>query len=130
MKTKQTTIPDQRPGANSKTADPTLAAPKPAGEVVLFEYLDGVARRVCLAGSFNNWKPEGGEMIRLGDGKWFKELVLPPGAYEYRLVVDGKWMADPAAGQTAPNPFGGANSLRIVTASSASPGRFRAAMRV
>ena len=30
-------------------------------------------------------------MISLGDGRWIKALALPPGTYEYRLVVDGEW---------------------------------------
>jgi hypothetical protein len=39
---------------------------------------------------------------------------LPAGIYEYRLVVDGQWIADPLASETVPNPFGGRNSLRKV----------------
>ena len=39
------------------------------------------------------------------------ELALPPGTYEYRLVVDGEWIADPSAKETVPNPFGGVNSV-------------------
>ena len=50
-------------------------------------------------------------MISLGDGRWRKELALPSGVYEYRLVVDGEWMADPQGRETAPNPFGGLNSV-------------------
>ena len=48
---------------------------------------------------------------RLAGTAWVKELALPPGVYEYRLVVDGKWLPDPQAGETAPNPFGGLNSV-------------------
>ena len=50
-------------------------------------------------------------MVALGDGRWRKELTLPPGVYEYRIVADGEWMADPLAGETNPNPFGGLNSV-------------------
>jgi len=50
-------------------------------------------------------------MVSLGEGRWVKELVLPPGVYEYRLVVDGEWMADPRASESAPNPFGEMNSV-------------------
>ena len=31
--------------------------------------------------------------------------------YEYCLVVDGRWMPDPQARETVPNPFGGRNSV-------------------
>jgi hypothetical protein len=50
-------------------------------------------------------------MVPIGEGRWVKELVLPPGVYEYRLVVDDKWMPDPRANETAPNPFGEMNSV-------------------
>ena len=53
-------------------------------------------------------------MIRLADGKWAKELTLPPGRYEYRFVVDGQWVDDPAAKETLPNPFAGFNAVLIV----------------
>jgi 1,4-alpha-glucan branching enzyme len=70
------------------------------------------ARQVCIAGSFNDWNPA--DMIRLGSDKWTIDLTLPPGSYEYRLIVDGQWMPDPNASRTTPNPFGEPNSLLIV----------------
>jgi hypothetical protein len=53
-------------------------------------------------------------MIALDHGRWAKDLVLPPGHYEYCLVVDGQWRPDPRAQETVPNPFGGRNSIRRV----------------
>ena len=50
-------------------------------------------------------------MVPVGDGRWLKELILAPGVYEYRLVVDGEWMPDPRASETVPNPFGEMNSV-------------------
>jgi len=50
-------------------------------------------------------------MVPLGEGRWVKELALPPGRHEYRLVVDGQWRCDPAAVETVPNPFGGQNAV-------------------
>ena len=78
---------------------------------VRFEFTHPTAGTVCVAGTFNNWQPEAKPMHRLGDGRWLKETVLPPGTYEYCLVVDGKWMPDPLARETVPNPFGGRNSV-------------------
>jgi hypothetical protein len=55
-------------------------------------------------------------MIPLGHGCWMKQLVLPPGVYEYRILADGEWVSDPHAVETVPNPFGGLNSiLRVKT---------------
>ena len=75
------------------------------------------AQEVCIAGSFNDWHPSVTPMVRLDDGKWAKELTLPPGRYEYRFVVDGQWMDDPAATDLIPNPFGTPNAVLVVAAS-------------
>ena len=66
---------------------------------------------VCVAGSFNEWQPQATPMVPLGEGKWAKELTLPDGRYEYRFAVDGQWISDPKATETAPNPFGSTNSV-------------------
>ena len=81
---------------------------------VHFEFEHPSARKVCIVGTFNDWKPEAGEMVRLDGGKWVKDLVISPGTHEYRLVVDGKWMPDPHAEHSAINPFGEKNSLFTV----------------
>jgi 1,4-alpha-glucan branching enzyme len=81
---------------------------------VRLEFIHPTATAVCIAGTFNDWRPEATPMIALGNSRWLKELALPPGQYEYRLVVDGQWMSDPLARETAPNPFGGFNSVLSV----------------
>jgi 1,4-alpha-glucan branching enzyme len=80
-----------------------------------FEFTSSAAESVAIAGSFNDWQPNATPMVALGQGRWAKDLVLPPGKYEYRLVVDGQWTPDPLAAETVPNPFGGVNSVREVT---------------
>ena len=84
-------------------------------QLVHFELNDSAARRVCIAGSFNDWHPDLGEMVSLGPGKWIKDLELAPGTYEYRFVVDGKWITDPQCPRTVPNAFGETNSLLAVS---------------
>lgn len=78
------------------------------------EFIDPVTESVCIAGAFNDWRPEVTPMIHLGAGRWVKDLTLPPDDYEYCLVVDGQWKPDPQATETVPNPFGGVNSVRKV----------------
>ena len=78
---------------------------------VRVEFVDQTATQVCIGGTFNDWRPTVTPMVPLGGGRWSKELALPPGVYEYRLVVDGMWMPDPRATETVPNPFGGVNSV-------------------
>ena len=57
---------------------------------VRLELTHPTAKTVCIAGTFNDWHPAATEMVNLGNGRWAKELTLPPGAFEYRLVVDGE----------------------------------------
>jgi 1,4-alpha-glucan branching enzyme len=111
MKKKQTapTGDTKRPMGASRTA-----AGAPSLQRVRLEFLGGAARKVCVAGSFNNWHPDATEMLPVGGGKWVLDLALRPGRYEYQLVVDGEWRVDPTARQTVPNPFGGHNSLLLV----------------
>jgi 1,4-alpha-glucan branching enzyme len=83
---------------------------------VRFEFTDKAAHSVFVAGSFNDWKPEAKELHPGGTGLWWKETPLKPGSYEYCFVVDGQWIPDPQAKETAPNPFGGKNSvLKVAT---------------
>jgi 1,4-alpha-glucan branching enzyme len=83
----------------------------PALELVRFDVTHRGARTVCVAGTFNGWHPAATPMIPSHDGRWLKELVLPPGTHEYCLVVDGKWMADSLANEMVPNLFGKLNSV-------------------
>ena len=85
---------------------------------VHIEFAHASATKVTIAGSFNDWRPDATPMIPLGEDRWTKELVLPPGTYEYCVVVDGAWLADPLAKETVPNPFGGLNSVLRVPAPS------------
>ncbi len=75
------------------------------------EFSHPTATTVAIAGTFIDWRPEATPMVDMGQGRWLKELVLPPGTYEYLFVVDGRWLADPLAQATIPNPFGGVNSV-------------------
>ncbi len=83
----------------------------PEPQLVRFEFFDPFATTVSIAGSFNDWQPAAKAMYPLGSGYWLKDTALPPGTYEYCLVVDGQWRPDPKAQDSVPNPYGGRNSL-------------------
>lgn len=78
---------------------------------VRIEFVRPGASRVFLAGSFNDWRPTATPMVLIADGRWIKQLRLPPGRYEYRFIVDGEWITDPEAPEQTPNPYGGCNSV-------------------
>jgi len=68
------------------------------------------AKRVYLAGSFNNWEARELLMTKTATG-WELPLYLADGTHTYRFVVDGNWMADPGNRETLPNEFNDVNSV-------------------
>lgn len=97
-----------------KTKSKPKAEQPTRAQVLRIEFHDENAQAVSIAGTFNDWRPGVVPMIPLGQGRWVKELSLPPGRYEYRLVVDGQWICDPAAAEKVTNPHGSHNSVIIV----------------
>lgn len=83
-------------------------------QIVRIEFKHPTANKICIAGTFNDWRPGASEMIWLGDDRWGKELSLLPGYYEYLFWVDGQWMQDPRARASISNSYGGKNSVLVV----------------
>lgn len=77
---------------------------KPSEHVFRYEAPD--AQRVVVTGSFCDWDPERHVLTRHGVGHWETRVPLVHGRHEYRFVVDGSWVNDPACGDTVPTPFG------------------------
>ncbi len=79
-----------------------------------------IGSRVQIAGEFNGWRPERAPMVRNeGLGVFELRLDLPPGAYRYRLVVDGRWCPDAHNPERVWNAFGEADNLLRVPRRSA-----------
>ncbi len=72
------------------------------------------AKVVRITGTFCDWSAKGLPLAQREDGIWEGQLALEPGRYEYRFIVDGAWLPDPHNSQSAPNEFGGVNSLCVV----------------
>lgn len=97
-----------RPVPNLSVVAPV---PEPETQEVILNFTNLQARRVQLAGDFNDWVPDSGVETRLHEGITQKVLHIKPGAYEYRLIVDGVWQHDPDNPDLVPNAMGGNNSL-------------------
>jgi len=82
---------------------------------VSLELIKPDAKEVFVAGSFNGWKPEKTPLACVGDGRWSGDLAVKPGRHEYLFVVDGQWLPDPNAKESVGNPFGGRNSVLVVS---------------
>jgi len=82
-----------------KDADGNMNSFIGIGKSYLFK-LDGftTADKVILTGSFNGWSRNELVMNKTEKG-WQFPYVIPAGNYEYKFIVDGEWMTDPA------NPF-------------------------
>lgn len=78
---------------------------------VILRFFDFAGQDVKLAGSFNDWRPDEGVVTRTSDGIVEKIMMLTPGTYQYRLVVDGIWQEDPSNPEQVPNYSGGFNSV-------------------
>ena len=55
------------------------------------------ARKVCIVGDFNNWKPDAHPMKRKTGGFWNAQITLPHGHHRYHFLVDGTVALDPRA---------------------------------
>jgi len=79
--------------------------------------ISGVAN-VFLAGTFNDWNDSKTRMTDGdNDGTYTVSLLLAPGTYHYKFVVDGNWQQDPANPEGVEDGFGGQNSVLKVDAS-------------
>jgi len=69
------------------------------------------AKKVSVAGTFNNWDTKTTTAKKDTRGNWSVKLDLAPGRYEYKFVVDGVWLNDPKCNNVVGNSFGTQNSI-------------------
>lgn len=78
---------------------------------VQFKLYAPQAKKVTLAGSFNNWDTRALSAKKDSRGNWLVKASLKPGRYEYKFFVDGNWMSDPSCSGYVPNGFGTHNCV-------------------
>jgi len=91
-----------------------MPRPKSANQKVIFSYAAPQAQSVMVAGDFTGWQQAPVPLKKDKTGVWKKIITLPPGRYEYRLLVDGEWRNDPNCPHRHPNHFGGENCVCVV----------------
>lgn len=79
-------------------------------------YLEGFenAEKVILSGTFNRWN-EDNLVMEKTKGGWKISLNLKPDTYQYKFIVDGKWMEDPANAHKEYNEHHTFNSILTIT---------------
>lgn len=86
--------PHGGPSAEDRKFEPKL-------QFVDFKIRAPKARKVCLVGDFNHWKPDTLPLAKLSGGSWELTMPLPRGRYLYRFWVDGEERVDPDNKTTA-----------------------------
>ena len=72
------------------------------------------AKEVSLMVDFNKWNANTHPMKRDESGIWKKIVMLPPGKYEYKFLVNAQWQNDPGNHQTCMNCFSTHNNVIVV----------------
>lgn len=85
-----------------------------AKKIVKFKLNAPQAKRVSIAGNFNNWDTNSLLAKKDKSGSWTVSASLNPGKYEYKFVVDGSWINDPACKSCIPNSLGSTNCVVVV----------------
>lgn len=73
-------------------------------------------QRVQVKGVFNAWNSDA-TFLEWSGNAWKAPLVLAPGEYAYKLVVNGEEVLDPSNAVTIPNGFGSFNNVLTVEGS-------------
>jgi 1,4-alpha-glucan branching enzyme len=69
---------------------------------------------VILMADFNKWNKKLHPMKKDNNGVWSRIVVIPPGRYEYKYMVDGEWWHDPKNPEVCYNQHGTLNSVITV----------------
>lgn len=91
----------------------TVKAPKSRAtkaSATVFKLFSPQASSVSVSGDFNNWDAAGLCAKKDAKGTWAVKVALKPGRYEYKFIVDGSWITDPATAAVT-NSFGSQNSV-------------------
>ncbi len=81
-----------------------------------FSFQSPQAQGVTLMSDFNKWDAKVHPMKKDKDGVWRKIVMVYPGRYEYKFLVDGGWQLDPQNQDCCQNSFGSKNNVLVVDA--------------
>ena len=98
--------------AESIQTNPKISrTPHPALGGYLFLYRNPEAKEVLVAGDFNHWVGEAMIKVDSESDRWQKILMIEPGVYRYKFIVNGEWLTDPSNSLSEPTPYGNMNSV-------------------
>jgi 1,4-alpha-glucan branching enzyme len=83
---------------------------------VLFKLTAPPGSLVFVAGTFNKWDPKANP-LKAGSaqgGTYSASILLLPGRYEYKFIVNSDWQVDPNCRETVDNKLGSKNSVLVI----------------
>jgi 1,4-alpha-glucan branching enzyme len=72
---------------------------------VEFSFYAPEAKKVYLAGGFNQWNTRSLPMRKDEEGIWRRIVELNPGSYEFKFFVDGAWFEDLTGAELVSQPL-------------------------
>jgi 1,4-alpha-glucan branching enzyme len=78
---------------------------------LIFSLEAPMATEVILMADFNKWNIKAHPMKKDNNGAWSKIVIVSPGRYEYKYLVDGEWWNDPTNQEVCYNQHGTMNSV-------------------
>ncbi len=85
-----------------------------ASREVEFSFFAPDAKKVFIAGKFNNWSTKSTPMKKGKDGTWKIKIKLAPGTHEYKYYSDDAWVQDIPGAAHVPNSYGTYNFVITV----------------
>lgn len=88
---------------------------QPRGHRITFTYRATPGQTIFVAGDFNGWNPSAKQLLDAhGDGVYVARCLILPGRHEYKFIVNGEWILDPANQERSCNERGDWNNVLIV----------------
>ncbi len=81
---------------------------------VAFEIHAPEAASVAVVGDFTGWDSTPVQLRSEIGGRWRGSICLVPGTYEYKYLVDGRFLCDPTCHELVPDGFGAVNCVLTV----------------
>lgn len=103
--------PEPEQSRETRVAVRPDSAGAPVAEEISLVFHSAAGADIQIAGDFNNWEPDRGVTTERHGDLITKSLLVRPGRYQYRLIVNGEWRADPTNPHHVTNEFGEINSV-------------------
>ena len=107
-------VEQEKKRIKSKGKSATKKKEKSIEKTVEFTCTASDAKKVFLAGEFNNWDTRSLPMKKDKKGVWKIKIKLTPGRHEYKFFADNVWVESLPGVEQVSNPLGTKNFIAWV----------------